>query len=376
MFRSLMALGGLLVLLAAAPARATDAPDFALDAQLEFLPDPAGQWTVDDLQREPLAQQFRRNPRDTAFEAGYTRVPHWFRVTLPNEIPPGDWLLEIGYPLLDYVDIYLPLAEGGFRKIETGDQRPFAGRALKHRNFVETLHLAPGASRTLYLRIETQSSLQIPLHLWSSRAFIEKSQLEQYLLGFYYGIILVMFLYNLGAGLLVRDVSYAYYICYLLASGVLQAGLNGLTTQYLFGASAYWANTRVLPLAFAAGVLTAAIPVLCSFLLTRLLVSLEVRPSAWGMAALAYAVAVFAGAWIFGAYLALLTRIGVEHTQAFSALDHPGFKHFLRLRVRVDGSSIDGWCIGLVDPLKPGDPPVLVDQFSFRPEQTKRPSRS
>jgi hypothetical protein len=127
---------------------------------------------------------------------------------------------------------------------------------------------------------------------------------------------------------------------------------------------------RVLPLAFAAGVLTAAIPVLCSFLVTRLLVSLDLRPSAWGMAVLAYAVAVFAGAWIFGAYLALLTRIGVEHTQAFSALDHPGFKHFLRLRVRADGSSIDAWCIGLVDPLEPGEPPVLVDQFSFRPDQT------
>jgi hypothetical protein len=124
----------------------------------------------------------------------------------------------------------------------------------------------------------------------------------------------------------------------------------------------------VLPLAFAAGVLTVAIPALCSFLLTRLLVSLEFRPPAWGVAVLAYAVAVFAGAWIFGAYLALLTRIGVEHTQAFSALDHPGFKHFLRLRVRADGSSIEAWCIGLVDPLAPADPPVLVDQFRFRPE--------
>jgi hypothetical protein len=124
---------------------------------------------------------------------------------------------------------------------------------------------------------------------------------------------------------------------------------------------------RVLPLAFGAGVLTAAVPVLCSFLLTRLLVSLEFPPSTWVIAVLAFAIAVFAGAWIFGAYLALLTRMGVEYTQAFSALDHPGFKHFLRLRIRADGSSVDAWCIGLVDPLDPGDPPVLVDQFSWRP---------
>ena len=124
---------------------------------------------------------------------------------------------------------------------------------------------------------------------------------------------------------------------------------------------------RALPFAIGAGVLTAAIPVLCAFLLTRLLASLEFPPSTWLIAVLAFTIAVFAGAWIFGAYLALLTRIGVEYTQAFSALDHPGFKHFLRLRIRADGSSIDAWCIGLVDPLEPGDPPVLVDQFSWRP---------
>jgi len=159
-----------------------------------------------------------------------------------------------------------------------------------------------------------------------------------------------------------------------IAFGVLSAPLFVtivVTVIYALLGGARRSPRRVLPLAFAAGVLTAGIPVLCSFLLIHLLLSLELRPSPWGMAALAYAVAVFSGAWIFGAYLALLTRIGVEHTQAFSALDHPGFKHFLRLRVRSDGSSIDGWCIGLVDPLEPNEPPVLVDQFVFRTDSVE-----
>ena len=53
--------------------------------------------------------------------------------------------------------------------------------------------------------------------------------------------------------------------------------------------------------------------------------------------------------------------------QAFTALDHPGFKHFVRLRVRADGSGIDGWCIGAADPLGAGQKPVLVDHFAWRP---------
>ena len=68
-------------------------------------------------------------------------------------------------------------------------------------------------------------------------------------------------------------------------------------------------------------------------------------------AARTFGVAVFYGAFVFGAFLALLTLFGLEETQAFTALDHPGFKHFLRLRVRRDGSAVDFWCLGLTDPL-------------------------
>ena len=78
------------------------------------------------------------------------------------------------------------------------------------------------------------------------------------------------------------------------------------------------------------------------------------------------AVTALVGALLFGTSLVLLTLFGYENTQAFTALDHPGFKHFLRLRVRRDGSAIDGFCIGLVDPVRPSEPPVLVDTFTWK----------
>jgi hypothetical protein len=95
---------------------------------------------------------------------------------------------------------------------------------------------------------------------------------------------------------------------------------------------------------------------------------------------LTLALAVFAGTFVFGGYLALLTLLGYEHMQALTALDHPGFKHFVRLRVRADGSGIDAWCIGATDPLRPGQPPELVDHFVWRPfarpaPRPRRPER-
>jgi len=251
--RAALALG--LALAAVAPSPAVAAGGYSLNQNVEVLTDAQGRWTLDDVRQAPLAQRFEPSTQPV-FNAGYTRVVHWFRVSLPAEAPAGDWLLEIGYPLLDFVDVYLPLPGDGYRKVATGDQRPFAERLLQHRNLVVPLTL--GAERTLYIRIETQSTLQLPLTLWSPQAFIEKSQPEQYLLGLYYGIILVMGMYNLFAYLLVRDTSYVYYIAYIVVQATLQAALNGISAQYLFGATAYWTNLS-LPLSLAGTILFATL---------------------------------------------------------------------------------------------------------------------
>jgi hypothetical protein len=109
------------------------------------------------------------------------------------------------------------------------------------------------------------------------------------------------------------------------------------------------------------------IPIGVSLVIARISAEFEVNLPVWFVATLTLIATSVAGAWIFGAYLSLLTRLGLEQTQAFTALDHPGFKHFLRLRVRADGKGIDGYCIGLADPLREGEAPVLVDTFEWRP---------
>jgi hypothetical protein len=122
----------------------------------------------------------------------------------------------------------------------------------------------------------------------------------------------------------------------------------------------------LLGLSFGAGLTTAGIPVVASYIFVQLAASVHIELPLWVLAALTFTVAVFYGAFVFGAYLALLTLLGLEETQAFTALDHPGYKHFLRLRVRRDGSAVDYWCLGLTDPLAPDAKPELVDHATFK----------
>jgi hypothetical protein len=124
---------------------------------------------------------------------------------------------------------------------------------------------------------------------------------------------------------------------------------------------------RVALLATIAGAVMGQLPPFVSFTFRRALWMAGIHTSHRMGMWLTLLIAVFTGALVFGAYLAALTALGLESTQAFTALGHPGFKHFVRLRIRRDGSAVDGWCIGLIDPLREGEKPVLVDHWTWKP---------
>lgn len=125
-------------------------------------------------------------------------------------------------------------------------------------------------------------------------------------------------------------------------------------------------------LAGVTGAVTALLPLVAMASVFALVSALGVAASPVLLALVALAFSCFVSAFVFGTYLALLTRVGLEHTQAFTALDHPGFKHFLRLRVHAREDRVDVWCIGLTDPLAVNAEPELVDHFSFVAEPATR----
>jgi hypothetical protein len=79
----------------------------------------------------------------------------------------------------------------------------------------------------------------------------------------------------------------------------------------------------------------------------------------------------FAGAFVFGLFLAVCALGGLEMQQAFTVLGHPGFKHFVRMRVLPDGT-IDAWVIGKDDPLA-NEGPWLIDRFTWRGAEEDHP---
>ena len=73
----------------------------------------------------------------------------------------------------------------------------------------------------------------------------------------------------------------------------------------------------------------------------------------------------FLGTFVFGLFLASVAVAGLEQQQAFAALSHPGFKHFVRFCVHPNGK-MEAWVIGKDDPLANADP-KLIDRFDWEP---------
>ena len=84
-----------------------------------------------------------------------------------------------------------------------------------------------------------------------------------------------------------------------------------------------------------------------------------------GLLAIAYLAMILAGVFVFGVYLMLLTILGIATDQGFGPLAHPGYKHFVRLRVRKDGRKVEGWTLGKIDTLRQGEPVLLFDRFTW-----------
>ncbi len=99
---------------------------------------------------------------------------------------------------------------------EMAHRFPFNERTVGSRSPAYLLELARDEARTLFLRAETGSSMIVPLKLWSDVGYAEKSGIEMFPLGSFYGIGLILVAYNFFLLFSVKDFTYVYYIAYVV----------------------------------------------------------------------------------------------------------------------------------------------------------------
>jgi signal transduction histidine kinase/PAS domain-containing protein len=182
-----------------------------------------------------FAARFVRSQVDVP-NYGYTRSAYWVRFQVRNEQPEiSRWLVEVGFPNMFFVDLYYPaLAEGqGFVHKQSGVMRPVSGRELAYYRMVFYVPLEYQKNTVIYVRFQSDASMFLQLTLWSSDRFINHRMGEALLLGTFYGVLLIMLLYNLILLYSIRDWNYAYFALFLCSLIFFYAAYDGLLELYL-----------------------------------------------------------------------------------------------------------------------------------------------
>lgn len=84
------------------------------------------------------------------------------------------------------------------------------------------------------MRVSSGNRLFLSLILWTKDAFSQKKLFDAYSLGFYYGALGIMLIFNLFIFVLMRDMAHLYYALFLSSVGLFYFTLNGFAFMLLW----------------------------------------------------------------------------------------------------------------------------------------------
>lgn len=171
---------------------------------------------------------------------GFTRDTYWLRFQINNANPqPLARFIELPIPFLDDVRLYHYAGDTLQAQYALGDEQPFAQRAVRHRNFVMPVQLAPGTN-TIYLRLASAGTIEAPLRIWDPVQFHAASNDENLVQGAVIGILLIMVVYNLFVFFSTRDINYLYFIAFVGNYLLFHLTLTGYAFAYLWPNAVRW----------------------------------------------------------------------------------------------------------------------------------------
>lgn len=213
---------------------------YELGRNLNIIEDKEKTLTILNISSSDFQSQFYPSTQKSV-NLGFTNSTYWFQFTVKNISEKEKFLIEIGYPLIDQMTFYY-LSGDKFVSVELGDKFPFHQRSHLHNNFVIPVQIRHQEKVSFYIKVETESTMTLPIVLWEESAFYKKDHQQQYLNGLYFGIIAVMAIYNLFVFLSIRDRSYLYYVVFIASFALYQLAIKGIAYEYLWPNSTFWNN--------------------------------------------------------------------------------------------------------------------------------------
>lgn len=199
--------------------------------------DQGGQWPFEAI----IKQKFSPNTTQN-FNLGYSPARFWYKFQLQNTSTEPHWLLLIEATLLDEISLYEQQPDGRYIMRQSGDNLAHSSREIDSPLFGFKLALPDGRPRNYLLAIKSNDTKQFAINITQPQLFYMGVGTYMNVYTFYFGMLLMLLLYNLLLFFSVKDLSYLYYVLYIFSFGMLQFTIVGFGNHYIWGEYPWFSN--------------------------------------------------------------------------------------------------------------------------------------
>lgn len=168
---------------------------------------------------------------NSSFNPGFTKSVYWLIINSTTE--NLNHKLIIGNAHINKLEFYIADKNGPRLQYITGDNFPFNQRPVNNRLFIFPLGADVGS---LYLiKVDKHDeSLQLDVHIFSSKDLYQKLAGENLITGILWGIILIVLLFVCFMFITIREELYLHYLLYILITSLWIAADKGYGYQFLW----------------------------------------------------------------------------------------------------------------------------------------------
>lgn len=174
----------------------------------------------------------------------------WVRFKVPATPNTERWYLEIPYPGVDRVSLFVQGADGKWIVRSAGDNVAVSDWPFPHRHPIMPLLVSPQTSNVHYLRVQNGTIFGAPLQFVSDSYLARHEQGISLALGIYFGLVVLTVMLSAAGAITLKDSGYTLYALSCIFVALTQATMTGLAGLHLWGDWPWFNNVapQIMPL--------------------------------------------------------------------------------------------------------------------------------
>ncbi len=173
---------------------------------------------------------------------GYPSEPVWLRWSIPDD---GSELVAIHNPWVDHFQLYFVRDDTILASHTSGGKHPILSRPVEYSEFAFPIPTQPRPTHLFILDTDATSPALYPVSFLTWSELVAQAGQLHALHGIFYGIILIMLVYNAVIYTSVGDKAYLYLVLYAAGLTCLIATSDGFGQLYLWSESTQIQNLLV-----------------------------------------------------------------------------------------------------------------------------------